>query len=398
MAMQRARRLVYLSLIFFLAQFALHSPPARAGEPRVVWEKTIGGPLNDLPLALAALPNGELAIAGTSRTDDWEESTLWVARLDGEGNVVWRKSFPDPRHAAHATNTAMRILPDGSLVVAGIDMQKGFWYRRLSIEGELIGEWLYEDRKIFPRPTILDDGSVVIVGGNRLYNEFEGQVRFWVVDILRFTPQGKLAWSQRQAKYESDYAGAVTSLPNGNLAIIGHSYLTETRSKNFWLFILDGTGKFLWDKWTPMEKDFRDSNAIVPLMKGGFAVSLKSNNDIQILRMDAAGRPLWRRKYIGPSAPSGDGLPGFIQEMKDGGFLVSVRGTIDLQNFDDKDFTIHRVDGDGELLWSRSFERSRKDWNNAITVLTDGNIVVAGSRGAGGPDLSDVWIVKLAEE
>ncbi len=102
---------------------------------------------------------------------------------------------------------------------------------------------------------------------------------------------------------------------------------------------------------------------------------------------------IWDRAYGGRD---GDGATCLIQTT-DGGYAVA--GYTRSKGAGDGDFWVIMLDKKGKMVWDRTYGGSDSDWANCLIQTTDGGYAVAGwtkSKGAGGQDWQDFWIIKLA--
>jgi hypothetical protein len=103
-----------------------------------------------------------------------------------------------------------------------------------------------------------------------------------------------------------------------------------------------------------------------------------------LVKTDAAGIPLWERIYGGPETWSAL----YIEPSGDGGFVIS-GGT---DGGGDGDMFILKVDADGRELWRKRI--GTPDWdeiNHAVIVRPDGTIVLTGYTNRHGEDSHD-WV------
>ena len=91
-----------------------------------------------------------------------------------------------------------------------------------------------------------------------------------------------------------------------------------------------------------------------------------------------------------------DGAASLIQTT-DGGYAIA--GRTNSKGAGHRDFWVIKLDKQGNISWDRTFGGSNDDWAASLIQTTDGGYAVAGatsSKGAGGQDWQDFWIIKLA--
>ena len=108
-----------------------------------------------------------------------------------------------------------------------------------------------------------------------------------------------------------------------------------------------------------------------------------------VLLFDAAGDPIWERKY------GGDGIEWaeFLQALPEGGLVVV--GATNSRGEGDFDGWVFRLDPRGEVVWERTFGDARKNRLDAVKALPDGGFIVSGDTERAGDGPFDGWLIRL---
>jgi hypothetical protein len=93
-----------------------------AADGRPLWDETFGGPGEDEASAVAAMPDGGLAVAGSTYSKGAGELDAWVLRLAADGRLLWDRTLGGEGRDRAQDAAA---LPDGDLAVAGSTASKG---------------------------------------------------------------------------------------------------------------------------------------------------------------------------------------------------------------------------------------------------------------------------------
>jgi hypothetical protein len=88
---------------------------------QIVWKTTLGGGREDFANSLARLPNGNIAIAGSSESNNGDVAgnlgghDVWVVVLNSRGKKLWQRTFGS---YTGDYNSDIKVTADGSLLVA----------------------------------------------------------------------------------------------------------------------------------------------------------------------------------------------------------------------------------------------------------------------------------------
>ena len=100
----------------------------------------------------------------------------------------------------------------------------------------------------------------------------------------------------------------------------------------------------------------------------------------------------WDKTFGG----SGDDVANSIIQTTDGGYAVA--GDTYSKGAGDADFWVVKLDKNGNRMWDKTFGGSSLDVAKSIIQTKDDGFAVVGytySKGAGRPDFSDFWVIKL---
>ena len=259
---------------------------------RLAWDRTIGGPGNDRGRAIAALPDGGLAVAGFVTRTEEQGRDAFVARLDSDGAILWQESVDSPGDDA-ASHLA--IAPGGGLLVTGyrhVSRENGYdlWAARYDPAGRLIWQRLI-DRAGFEAGTsivALSDGGAAIAGvvaanGGRLDAR-----------VVRLGADGDVLWDRTFGGDGNDSAWGLVPGEDGRLIISGATESHGAGSTDAWIFALDPQGSMLWERFyggalwdRPMALSRAADGGL--LVAGTTTTSGAGFEDFWVLRLDPDG-------------------------------------------------------------------------------------------------------------
>ena len=183
-----------------------------------IWDKTIGGPSNDIPQAIHQTSDGGYIVGGYSTSgiggDKSEVSKgnfdYWVVKLDSNGNKIWDKTFggADLEYISSILQTA-----DGGYIVGGFS------------ESGISGDKSEASRGGSDNCIIKLDRN-----GNKVCNKTFGGSGLDLLNDIREVHNGYILAGISNSRISSDKTGA----PVGG--------------RDFWLIKTDFSGNKLWDK------------------------------------------------------------------------------------------------------------------------------------------------------
>jgi hypothetical protein len=230
-----------------------------------------------------------------------------------------------------------------------------------------------------------DDGGYFIVGTTNLQFEPEQAGNIY---LLRADAAGEVVWEKT---YGAGYTEglSITPMSDGNLLISGAIASAETGSADIYLIKVDQNGNELWAKTYggPLDEMvggggqtadggyILGGNIVDPddfiadpgaPGYGGFA----GRANFYLMKIDGDGNELWSRAYDSEDnilANSG-------AQTADGGLLALA--TVMHYPENDDDMVLMKLDGDGRMVWSRTWEEDRIS-GQAVVQTADGSYLIS---------------------
>lgn len=307
---------------------------------RCTWQRTVGGQFEDKAHAVADDGAGGSFIVGASRgVGPYHDA--WAMRANRSGETIWRRSFGGR-------------MADQFFGVVGAR-----------------------------------DGGMVAVGHTR--SSGAGQSDLWVV---RLDAQGRTLWTQTFGGPENDRARAVTRTRDGSFVVVGFTASFGAGDRDLWAVKVNDAGRLVWARTFGGPKADYGFD-VTALADGGVAIvghewtDAKRGRDFLVMRLDADGRPVWRRRLDRSPFDAGTA----IAQGADGLFTV-VGATRGASAFDDDVWTV-RLDGAGVVLWDRVIGGPKPDTPFAVTPLGSGDVAIAAITWSWGAGAGDAWLLRL---
>lgn len=131
--------------------------------------------------------------------------------------------------------------------------------------------------------------------------------------------------------------------------------------------------------------------------EGGFIIagstSSYSMGDemLWLVKTDSNGSMTWDTTFGGFVSSSGDG--GWsVQQTADGGYIVA--GYTQSLGVGRKDLWLIKTDGNGSMIWNRTFGGIEDDVAMSVLQSSDGGYIAAGRTASFGQGGDDIWLVK----
>lgn len=170
----------------------------------VVWSRVVDGPGSgpdpvdnaDFGDAITVDGDGNVLVSGTMRVDG-QEYDMWLRKLDADGNELWTHEFQNPDFNGSDTTDAVLADANGDIYLAGnIEVAPSMvqaWVRKLDTDGNEL--WT----QTIPTPVVLTNGTLD-GGGNLVLVGFDDD------------PKNGDMWA---GKYDADFTELATTTHDG---------------------------------------------------------------------------------------------------------------------------------------------------------------------------------------
>jgi len=290
---------------------------------------------------------------------------------------------------------------DGGYIVGGQTKSSGaggsdIWLLKLDSGGSF--SWTkayggsYDDLACSIQQTT--DGGYIVGGQTKSFGA--GDYDIW---ILKLNGSGDVSWQKSCGGSYDDNIHAIRQTSDGGYIVAGDTKSFGIGSYDIWILKLDSNGGIDWQN-TYGGSAFPQSNSdesrfLQQTSDGGYIIAGHTASfdigsyDIFLLKLDGNGDVSWTKTYGGSS----EDYARSIQQTSDGGYIV----VSDTKSFGAGSFNIWvlKLDGNGEVSWQKTYGGSSEDYARSIQQTADGGYIVAGDTESFGAGSSDIWVLKL---
>jgi hypothetical protein len=366
-------RKLYLLLLFFVS-FIIHSQD-------ILWEKSYGGTHADYLFDAQPTADYGFILAGSSLSnktgnkaeDNHGDLDYWIWKMTEKGELDWQKSFGG---SGFDMLQSIKNTSDGGFILAGTSSSAKSFQKKENCKG-------LSDFWVIKLNAAGDEQWQRTIGGN-------GQE-----ELL-------CAFQTKDGGYI--LGGSSSSSPNSistskfdEKSLITDPYAKSEKSRgnmDYWIVKLDKQGVIEWQKTyggqyadllRSMEQTSDNGYILAGYsnspISGDKTEGNKGAGDYWVLKLNDTGEIQWQKAY----GADGDDQPYVIHQTKDGGYIIggnsnsssalSSQGGIVGNG---TDYWILKLDEEGEVVWSKTFDFGKVDILTSLVENNDGTYLIGG--------------------
>jgi len=411
----------------------------------VLWAKRFGDAGEQTVTGVATDKDGNIVFVGAfSSTIDLGGGTphtskglhdIYVAKLDGNGDYLWSKSFGD---AMEQEEIQVAIDKDGNVILGGsfqgtVDFGGGplesagsndVFVAKLDKDGSPMWSKRFGNDKnqTLESVAVGPAGEIAIAGGFEATIDFGsgGYPSNGSLDafIVKLNELGGSDWTRRVGSGAYDVATSVAIDADGNVighgkftgtVTVGDTMLTSAGFEDLFLAKYDSMGAVLWanrygttipDGGGSVIATAQKNIALCGFIQGDIDFGggdLTGVGNVYVAESDAAGAHQWSSKFggLGNEVCGAIAADAASNIVFGGAFFESADfGGGTLANAGDGDIYVVKLDAEGKHVWSRRFGDAALQRPTAITTDSTGHVIVAG-RFDGSVDFDGQTITSL---
>ena len=332
--------------------------------------------------AVAAHKNGFIMAGAawplkvTGKNTHW-----WIQGASLAGKAAWSQTLASPEPHLLVGANDLDVLPDGSVVAAGVVAVKGqglnVQLARYGADGTFI--W----SKDYGQSGSMDEAAEAIVahpGGGMTTAGWRGYTGKRKLYALRLSSTGQVAWSREHGGTKDDLGMDLVRLSDDSVLVAGHSGGTEGVRQG-WLVKLDLQGKVTWERLhgNAFEQRF---TGLVSLGNGRYGAAgwrmIDKKPSWWLMQVNGLGLEQWQRGGVADvEVDDVAAMPAGLAGIQGRGLIMTGRNNPTGGNLD---HWLMGTDNIGNQQWDRGFDGGGTDRGRAVVVTEEGLIATAGER------------------
>jgi hypothetical protein len=362
-----------------------------SGVQKYLWNETYGGTAEDAAYSTVSTPDGGFVLVGYTHSSSVSED-FWLVKTDYFGNIEWNKTYGGPENdVAHSVAQTR----DGGYAILGTTNSFGaggsdFWLVKTDSSGNMLWNKTYggtsdDDAWSIEKTT---DGSLVLAGWTASFEVASGD--FWLVKTDEY---GNMLWNRTFGGGLFDAANCVKQTSDGGFALLGSTYSFGNGGSDFWLIKTDVSGNEQWNKTYGGTAD--DFGFSLIKTDDGFALVGSTSSygagvyDFWLVKTDQAGNLMWNQTYGG----AGYDEAWSVLQTPNKEYVLT--GWTESYGSGGSDCWLVVTDTLGVAKRSVTWGGTNDDYAYSALQVGDGNFVLAGETQSFGAGNSDFLLTKI---
>jgi len=218
-----------------------------------VWDKTFGGPLDDEGFSVHETGDGGFIVAGRTRSKSGNGYyDVWLIKTDQYGNKIWDKTFGGPMDDV---GDFVQQTNDGGYIIVGTTNSFGaggsdVLLIKTDSEGNEIWDRIYGGPKSEQNPwskgwSVLQnsEGGYMLVGSTDSFGA--GGYDIW---LIKTDKNGELISDRTYGGPFNDEGGSIIQLGDNEYILVGSTNSYGAGGYDAWLIKIDKNGNIIWDQ------------------------------------------------------------------------------------------------------------------------------------------------------
>lgn len=208
---------------------------------------------------------------------------------------------------------------------------------------------------------------------------------FLIICLIRIGSAQQTTFQKTFGGGANETGNSIQQTADGGFIITGstESYGLKNGFTDVYLIKTNSGGDTLWTRTFggPVYDEgcaVRQTNDMGYIVVGNTSSFGNGGYDVYLIRTDMNGEMLWSKTYGGTSDDYGYD----VKQTTDGGFILTGK-TLNFSAIN-HDVYLIKTNGDGDLLWTRTFGKDGDDYCYTVQQTKDGGFILGGKRGTTG--------------
>ncbi|RPI59674.1 MAG: T9SS C-terminal target domain-containing protein [Ignavibacteriales bacterium] len=238
-----------------------------------------------------------------------------------------------------------------------------------------------------------DSGAIMIEttdGGYSIvganYSKAVGQFDLWIIKI---DSSGNKLWEKLYGGVSYDFGASIIQTPDDGYLVLGSSQISDTSDPEIWLMRTNSNGDSLWTK----KFGIGLGESIISTSDGNFLITASHPMFInsKIIKINPEGNILWSKSF-----DTSLDLGNSIVRCPDDGFIIA--GYTSMLIYGQSDLVVTKIDTDGDTVWVKMLGGLDQEKGKSICKTVNSEYIILGSTDAQGAGGTDLWLILLDKE
>lgn len=316
--------------------------------------------------ALQLTPDNNMVLAGTYN------GKYLVLKVSQDGQEIWNKNIGtnqnDEAESIQVTNDNGYIIAGSSFTFTTSDI----YIMKMNQQGDTVWtrKFGWGDINVCHCISKTQDDNYILCGHTQNFSKSDA---FGDVYVIKFNNDGDTLWTKTYEDPGEETAYCIQPANDGGFVLTGRD--ETNNNKNMLLMKIDTDGKLLWKKsfggsnWE--EGFYLIENTQGEILACGMTQYYSS--DVYLVKTTATGSKIWEKSYGSASKSE----KGFCIQQATNGYVIS-GSQYTVENIDD-DIYLLKINLGGSVDWAKVYGENKSEWGNAVRVLPDGKMIIAGT-------------------
>jgi hypothetical protein len=354
-------------------------------QPPIQWEKTYGFPEAGWSQFVQQTSDGGYIATGVIYQMGGTDAQVYLVKTDANGNTAWTNTFGVT--STFDCGYCVQQTTDGGYIISGIYSGYGLWIIKTDSSGNQQWNNVFISNGVDTAYSVqqTNDGGYILVGGYQYLPGGASDV--W---LIKTDSSGVKQWDKKFG-LGGEYGYCVRQTTDGGFIITGSTNSYGAGNNDVYLIKTDAAGTSTWTQtFGGIQNDAGYS--VRQTSDGGYIVTGYTysfgagQSDVYLIKTDSGGNPTWTQTFGGTNDEIGES----VRQTTDGGYIIG--GTTQTFGSGGIDIYLIKTDSGGNKQWDDTYGGAGHDDGKCVQQTSDGYYIIAGSKFT---TYNAFWLIKL---